>query len=84
MAVARAAMRSAQRIAMEISGSNYADGGPREARCRAKESCGVALSGSAACRATSRASGMRSSGAAASAGMCSAWQMWQAVSGPPV
>ncbi len=37
-----------------------------------------------ACQATCRASGIRSRAAAASAGMCSDWQTWQAVSGPPV
>ena len=85
MAVARAAMQlGAKKQRRRFSGSDYAEGGPRDARCSEKESSGEAFSGRTACQATCRASGIRSRGAAANAGMCSAWQMWQAVSGPPV
>ena len=70
--------------ATEISGNDYAVGGARDARCSEKESSGEAFSGRTACQATCRASGIRSRGAAARAGMCNDWQTWQAVSDPPV
>src|SRR5262249_25837547 len=57
-------------------------GGAREARWRAKESDGAADSGREGCHPTCCASGINLTGAAANAGTCSAWQMWQAVSGP--
>src|SRR5260370_28235902 len=72
-----------EETATEISGSDYAEGGPRDARCSEKESSGEAFSGRTVCQATCRASGIRSRGAAANAGMCSAWQVWPAGSGPP-
>ena len=70
--------------ATEFSGNDYAVGGARDARCSEKESSGEAFSGRTACQATCRASGIKSRGAAANAGICSDWQTWQAVSGPPV
>src|SRR5271167_847388 len=63
---------------------NYAEGGAREARCREKVLLGAACCGSEVCRAISSGAATRSSAAAASAGMCRDWQMWQAVSGPPL
>src|SRR6266850_764038 len=61
---------------------NYAEGGARPARCRANESLGAACSGSDEYQVTSSGVLTRSSGAAASVGMCSAWQTWHAGSGP--
>jgi len=57
-------------------------GGARPARCREKESLGAACCGSEEYQVTIGVVLMRSSRAAASAGMCSAWQIWQTVSGP--
>src|SRR5580704_6349252 len=61
---------------------NYAEGGAREARCRENELLGAACCGSTEWREIGSGAATRSRAAAASAGMCSDWQMWQAVSGP--
>ena len=61
---------------------NYAEGGARDARCRETELLGATCGGSEENRAISSGAATRSRPAAASAGMCSVWQIWQAVSGP--
>jgi hypothetical protein len=63
--------------------SDYAVGGAREARCRAKESSGATWSRSDEYRVIGPGVVTISKEAAASAGICSVWQTWQAVSGPP-
>jgi hypothetical protein len=57
-------------------------GGAREARCGEKGSLNTKCRGSEEYQATLSRTGLRFSRAAASAGMCSAWHTWQAVSGP--
>src|SRR5437016_14486152 len=61
---------------------NQAVGGARPARSREKELRGAACCGSEEYRVTIGGVLTRSSRAAASAGKCSAWQTWQALSGP--
>ncbi len=61
---------------------NYAEGGAREARCRETELLGAACCGSEEYLAINSGVATRSRAAAASTGMCSDWQMWQAVSEP--
>ena len=83
MAVARATFGgSGEEQRCRLAEDVYAAGGARDARWSEKESSGEMLSGGAACHATCRASGMRSTGAAANAGMCRDWQTWQAMSRP--
>ncbi len=62
---------------------DYAVGGARDARCRAKESSGATWNGSDEYQVIGPGVVTRSNLAAASAGMCSVWQTWHAVSGPP-
>src|SRR6266481_126027 len=61
---------------------DYAEGGAREARCRAQGLEGVACSGRLVFRATCCTSGIRFSRATARTGACRTWQTWQVVSGP--
>ena len=61
---------------------NYAEGGAREARCRENEFPGAACCGNEEYRAISSGAATRSRAAAASTGICSDWQIWQAVSEP--
>ena len=85
MAVALAQVRVSAYLCDSLAGDgNYADGGAREARCRENELLGAACCGSEVYLAISSGAATRSSAAAASTGMCNDWQMWQAVSGPPV
>src|SRR5712691_1414793 len=62
--------------------SDQAVGGARPARCREKESLGAACCGSEEYQVTIRGVLTRLNRAAASAGRCNAWQIWQAGSGP--
>ena len=57
-------------------------GGAREARCSANESLGAVCCAAEVYQATMTGVSLSASRAASSAGMCSAWQRWQAVSGP--
>src|SRR6266852_1633861 len=79
MAVARAAMQlGAKKQRRRFSGSDYAEGGPRDARCSEKESSGEAFSGRTVCQATCRASGIRSRGATSRLAHCSSGECFTA------
>jgi len=83
MAVALAHPRvSAHMCDLLTTDGNYAEGGAREARCRETEFVGAACCGSEEYLSISSGTATRSSAAAASTGICSDWQMWQAVSEP--
>jgi len=79
-----AELQIAQRTELQfkLGVGNYAVGGARPARCSEKESLGAACLGSDEYLVKICGVLRRSSLAAASAGMCNAWQIWQAVSGP--
>lgn len=57
---------------MDYEEQNYAAGGAREARCRKKESLGAICCGRDEYQVTNSGALLRSSRAAARAGMCSA------------
>ncbi len=75
MAVTLAFKKPAHGNTLRVREKIYAVGGARPARCRENESLGDACRGTKEYQVTTRGVLARSSRAAASAGMCSAWQI---------
>lgn len=69
-------------IHFELEVFSYSVGGAREVRWKENESLGAACCGIEECQATTSNVPLRSTREAASACMCSAWQIWQAPFGP--